>query len=581
MTKTPEWNAPLTIFSRRQLFSVCLLSVCAAGCTTPWIKKEEENPLAKKTKEVEKILRSDDRPRLIGEAGSMVGLVPRQFEAFGLVINLPLTGGDTKPGEPRDYVIRDLKIRGIDNPNELMRSKTSAVVKLRADCPPGYQHGDRVDLIVQKSMDSEAKDLRNGELMPARLMDFVALSDKKMHQSELKGLANGPIVSIPPSMNSTKQSDPDLGIILGGARLVEEQRIGIRIKDELRHVETAKLISAAINERFDIYDKNVRKGIAVPKSDKNIELSIPSKYRQDIPHFVDVLLSVGFLESTGARTMRLEQCRTQMQSPTTVKSAANQLEAAGKEGIPILKESLTSPDPEIRFYAAYSLAFMDEADAIPILVELSKSESAFRPLTLVGLSVLESPSAEQALRQLLQESEPELCYGALRSLRKRKTYDPVAQGQMLEGLARITEIASSHPLIAVSLTAEPEIATFGGPIQVSLPEYTEVNPRMTMKNENGIIRLAHFRPGKEDLHSAAEPNLRSILQGMRDVQATYSDAIAFLDTAEQSGWIAAPVEFNPIPTPGRKYERNKDAASEMASQETSRAWWDVRRLWSN
>lgn len=577
MARMNQQDNQSRFLGRRQLFSFCLLSLCAAGCTATWVKKEDDNPLAKKTKDVEKILNGENRPKLIGDSSTIIGLSPQQFEAFGLVINLPLTGGDTKPGSAREYILRDLKVRKVDSPNALLASKTTAIVSLRADCPPGYQKGDRVDLIVQKVIDCEAKDLRNGDLMPSRLMDFVSL-EGRMRQSELKGQAAGQVVSIPPSLNSTKQSDPELGIVLGGARIVEEKKIGIRINDDLKHVFTAKEMANAINARFDIYDKSVRKGIAAPKTDRDIELSIPAKYRHDVGHFADVVLKLGFFESAGAKSLRLDECRSLMQSHTTAKLGAGQLEAIGSTGVPVLKEALTHRDPEIRFYAAYSLAFLDELDAIPVLTELAKTESAFRSAALIGLCVIEHPSAEDALRHLLQESEPELCYGALRSLRKRKSYDPVAEGQTLEGIGRITEITSTHPLVAISLFSEPEIATFGGPIPVALPEFIEVNPRMTMKFENGIVRLANFRPGKEDLHSSAEPNLRSIMLGMHQVHATYSDVIAFLDQAKQAGWITAPIEFNPLPSP-REYKRNETV--DVSKATVTQHWWDVRRLWSN
>ncbi len=572
---------------KRRTFGLVLLSVCVMGCSAPWVKKDDkEAEFAKRTKDIKELMKSKDRPRIIGDIATITGLVPQQYESFGLVYKLPGTGGDTRPSQSRELVLRELKIREVENPNSVIASDSTAIVKLRANAPAGAVVGDRVDVIVEKSIDCEATDLRGGELMPTRLKDLVPIAGA-IRESNVKAIAAGPLVTVPPSLNSTKQLDKEAAIILGGARIIEQSVVYIRMNDQLRHVVSTQSATESINRRFDIYDKNARVGIATAKTDRTIEIQIPTKYRTDISHFVDTVLSVGFMESDLDQKNRMEECRKKMASNTTAKNAALQLEAIGKDAIPILKEYLQNSDKEIRYYAAYALAYFDDPDCAPVLAELIRSEPAFRHTSFLALTVADHPSVDESLRSLLQDKDPEVCYGALRALRKKRSNDMVASGQLLDGLGRITEIASPHPMVAVSLSLEPEVAVFGGSIPVNLTSYYEVNPRLTMRNDNGLIRFAHFRPGEDDAISLAEPNLRSVLQAFYDVKATYSDVIIFLDKAEQEGWISAAVEFNPLPVAGRKYNRiagtseTNSETPEVGSEVSTKSqysWWDPRQL---
>ena len=68
--------------------------------------------------------------------------------------------------------------------------------------------------------------------------------------------------------------------------------------------------------------------------------------------------------------------------PTTARRAALQLEAIGKDGVPGLREGLTSPHPEVRFYSAYSLAYLDDSTCATELSNLARQFPEFRYLSL-------------------------------------------------------------------------------------------------------------------------------------------------------------------------------------------------------
>ena len=519
----------------------------SGGCAAPWFNKKADAEVAKAEVDIAAVLAGDQKPQLVGDAARLDGLRPQQFEAFALVTQLPGTGGDIKPGPQRDYILREMRVREVGNPNALLASASTAVVKLRVNVPPGVQAGDRLDVIVERSSDCEATSVRNGWLMPSRLLELVAL-EGQIRESDLKGTAEGRLVSMPASLNSTKQIDPDLAVVLGGARVNDEQAAYLRLDESVRHGETIKRVVATLNTRFDVYHRGELKGIAEGKSDRTIALLIPADYRHDLQHFADVILSVGFMEDQTQLAHRMEKAGKALLDPVPSQSAAHQLEAIGKDALPLLAAGLDSPNASVRFNAAYALAFLDDPRAVPTLAELAARDPQRRQLALIGLTVIESREAEEALRQLLQEPEVEVCYGALHALRRRSSYEPSIRGLQLPNIGRLTELQNPQPCVAVALQQEPEVVIFGGPIGVRIEDYYEVNPRMMMTNTGGMIRLSHFQPGQEDLFATAEPNLQSLLHAMSSVKATYSDVVQFLDAANAGGWLSAPVKFNPLPS---------------------------------
>ena len=90
-----------------------------------------------------------------------------------------------------------------------------------------------------------------------------------------------------------------------------------------------------------------------------------------------------------ARVDRLQLLGKKLMDPTTAAQAALELEAIGSEAIGPLKEGLASSDPEVKFYAAEALAYLDDPAGAAPLAAAAKSHAAFRwhdasGLTMVG-----------------------------------------------------------------------------------------------------------------------------------------------------------------------------------------------------
>jgi flagellar basal body P-ring protein FlgI len=507
--------------------------------------KEPLSDLEKKGKSVQEIMESKDRPKIVGDAAEVLWTDVREYEGYGVVNGLADTGGDVKPSPQRDYILAEMRADGVDNPNHILKQTTTALASLAIIVSPEHTKGQKMDVIVTMSDQSEGSSLRNGWLMPSQLREMVFLD--KLRESDLKAKAQGAVV-IPPSSYTGVSVESKAGIILGGANLIESRRFAIRIKDNLRHVSTAAEMSRAINDRYWFYDGSDRRGVASAKNDTMIFFDTPPRFRWDMAHYADVVMSVGFSESPLQRKERMEKCRVRLQEPTAALLACAQLESIGEEAIPALESGLSHESEEVRFHSAYALAHLNAPSAIPVLAALTKSSEKYRGLCLIGLQIHEHFSAKDTLVELLQDEIPSVRNGALWALRRRDARDTLTQGFEVGELTHFVAIPSRHPMIAVSLEERPEIAVFGSDTAISMKGFFEINPRMTIRSrEDGRLQLVRFQPRDEDLSAVSEPELTSLIEAFHSVGATYNDLVVWLDEASRQGWLKAPIHLNPRP----------------------------------
>lgn len=522
-----------------------LVGMTGLGCSAPWTSKEPVSELEKKGQAVQDLMAGKDRPSIVGDAAEVLWIDTREYEGFGVVNGLLDTGGDVKPSPQREYILGEMRADGVTNPNQILKLKTTALAALSVVVGPQNVKGDKLDMIVSLSDQSEGTSLRNGWLMPSQLREMVLLD--RVRESDLKARGQGQIVILPESFTGAPH-DPKSGIILGGAHLFESRKFGIRIKDSLRHVSTAASMSKAINDRYWFYDGSERRGVASAKNDQLLTLDVPERYRWDIPHFADVVMSVGFAESAEQKKEREERCRKRILEPTAALLACAQLESIGEEATPILETGLIHDSLDVRFHAAYALAYLNHPAAVPVLKALAEESPKHRGLCLVGLQIHEHYSAKDTLVELLQASEPELRNGALWALRRRDPKDSLAQGFAVGKLTNIVNIPSSKPMVAVSLQERPEIAVFGGNAPVSAAPYFDINSRMTMTRQaDGRLQLVRFQPRDEELKAVMAPDLMSVIEGFNSVDASYNDLVVWLDEASRQGWIKVPIHLNPRP----------------------------------
>jgi hypothetical protein len=571
------------------LLSCVLISL---GCQS-WITGKKEEKHQKEMRLMKEKLADPDRPRLAGEIASPLGLAIHRYDAIGLVSNLPGTGGMVNPSAQREMMLTEMRRHDVLNAEMILDSPSTAIAKVRVYVDPCATKSDHLDVLVECSDECNATDLRGGFLMPTMLREYMLL-DGKNRSSNDKTNASGDFVTIPASLCTDANVNPLRGVVIGGGKLLEAPKLGIRVGKEWRHVMVVGSIAEAINKRFFYKDGGRQQKVAEGKNDWHIELQTVPKYRWDPMHYMSTVMSIGFRESEEQVAERIEGCRKLLLRRETARKAACELEAIGKgKAIEVLLEGLLHVDTEVRFYSAYSLAYLDRMECVPVLRGLAIEEPAFRPLCLIGLGANEHPSAREALLGLLQESEPELCYGAMLALRQKNPRDPAVLGETIGDICQLMHFPSKNNIVAVSLEQQKEIVIFGNnsPIDLNL----ELTPSPTLKISplsGGLLRIAKTQLDGEVLQSIISNDLDSFLRALASVNASYDDAVHSLDELGVGKHLAGHVAMNPRPRAGRIYQRDtseqdpveeviesvKVDSSSRAKEKSKQSWFSMATM---
>ncbi len=564
-----------------------LFLLALGGCASLMEKKTESEIRRDK---IRKQLEAPDRPTLVQQIATPRQLAFASIKNIALVTNLAETGGAVEPSQQREKILDMLRRNEVPNPNQWVDSKQTAMVLVTSLIPPAAKAGERYNVIVQLSKHAQASDLRQGWLREVPLLE-IAQFEGRVRTSFDYAKAEGSIVTNAQYTGATDEKSKVEAIVVGGARLLKSRDIGIGIKQEMADAITMGVVVPAINSRFTYFDGSNQRGVAVPQSDEYIDLHIPSRYKQDPYHFVNVVMRVGFNETSEQRTKRIEKLSQDVTNPARVREACWQLEAIGQPGADILAGQLNNPDEEIRFYCAHSLAYLGDKRAIEPLVELTVQHAAFRAMTLSALSSIDAYQAEEALKTLFHCSEPEARYGAVRALRHRNARDPVIAAENVKGVGQLLEIPSSGPdMVAVSVHETPEVVFFGPVPMLQLPNFHNINPNILLQRTGpNEVTITRFVPSDSDLMVKCSPDLRSVLVAISQVGGGYGDWVSFVRECQEKQFMNVPVAMNPVPATGRMFDRETrssitevdpaDLEPTAEEEEISSTWYKPWTWW--
>ncbi len=536
-----------------------LLAMTLSGCFAPWFRARGDSPETRRENIREK-LQAEERPRIIAQLGDgMRMLTQSRLENVGLITGLPGTGGDVQASTPREKMLEVMRREEVDQPNTLLDSPDTAMVVVYTVVPPAARKGMLLDVSVRKSTHAAASNLERGWLMPTALVELQELGGSVRESFEIAS-AEGQVVTKAQIYGGDRPEDKLEGIIIGGSRLAQPRELSISVNSEYADAITMAAIVPAINARFTLFDGRKKVGIATPQKDNYISLAVPPKYEHDPFHFVNVVLQTSFNETETQRRSRLALLEQQLTEPVAVRNACWQIEALGEDYAELLANNLGHSNPEVRFYNAHSLAYLNDKRAIEPLKSLCRQEPAFRAMCLNGLTVIEGFEATEALEELLHAADAETRYGAVRSLRRRDNNDVRVSSQPVGTVGGILEIPSSGPpLVAVSLSERSEVIIFGPNPILSLPAFHYINPNLIIQ-PNGLhgATISRIQKGKDDIVIETSTDLRSILSSIAEANGSYGDWISFLRVCSQSGHLTEPFVINPIPTAGRAYNRQAE-----------------------
>lgn len=557
MSTRRQLPTPSTPTNRRQFLAASLFGGVAAAATIS--SGAEEKKQAAPAPEERKI-------KLVGDYAGPSNHLPMKVETVVLVTQLDNTGSDPAPGPNRDYLLGLMAKEMVEKPESILASAKTSLALVTAMIPAAARAGDRIDMRVQCERRSETTSLRGGWVMPCALQEMRALGGRIRQGFELaRGM--GRVVVDAVFDNSNDATKERRGCVLGGGEVIHRgvRKLLLAIRKEDASIATSTHIAKVVNERYYTFEAGRRQGVATPKRDTYIELLIPARYRHNMVRYIYAVRSIAMMESHDQKLERLGQLQKSLLEPTTSADAALQLEAIGKEAIPVLKVGLESRNREIRFYSAEALAYLGDAEAAHPLAESARDVGAFRWHALAALTSLERQEAYEALCTLVHTKSIETRYGAFRAMRTRNPDSVETRGEPMGGEFLLHVLKTSgDSLIHLTRTQRAEIVLFGEKIPCTPMESIALRNGVVMRTQDDSrVRVSRFVPGKEDQVAVCQPNAADVIRALGSVNCTYADVIDALHHIQKSGGMECRIAVEAIADRTRKYvRRDGDDAGE-------------------
>ena len=531
---------------------VCgLLAWC--GCATPSMRSQSPEGFSE-------VLES--KTRLVGDVARPFGHTYVKIEAVALATGLDRTGEDPAPSPQRAALLHELQTIGVQHPNQLLASASTSLVLVRGFLPPGVRKGDKFDLEVQVPSHSETASLRDGWLMETRLTE-VAVLGGSIREGHRWAVGEGPMLVDPSARGEKDRALLVRGRVLGGGTALRSRDIGLFIAPENKSIRLSARIGQSINRRFHTFTRGVKQGVATPKTDERIDLKMHPRYKDNIARYIRVVRSIPLKETPAEQSLRIGLLERQLLDPITAPTAALRLEAIGHEAIDALVGGIESTDPEVRFYAAEALAYLDDNRAAAPLARAAREEPAFRAYALAALSSMADLSARDELINLLEVSSSETRYGAFRALWAMNSNGPTVRGENLGGQFGYHVLGTTGgEMIHVTRSYRPEVVLFGREQTLATPFVLEAGKSILVKGTAADhVTVSRFAVGRPDQKRVVDAKVDSIIRAIVELGGTYPDVVQALQQAKSSRSLGGRFEVDALPDGGRTY-RHKEALAE-------------------
>ena len=417
-----------------------------------------------------------------------------------------------------------------------------------------------IDLQIDSPAGSNTTDLHGGWLLDTR-MRLQQVIQGRVRKGDVLGMATGPILTRAAFQGSADERMKTQGVVLGGGTVQKTRNMGLVLRPEYQHVKVSSDIAAAINRRFFFFDGTTRRGVAKAVEDDYIELELHPRYEHALGRYIAVVRAIVIDEKKANQQSRLKKLAAMLSDPTTAADAALQLEALGESAIPTLTAGTKSENPELRFYSAEALAYLDRRDAISPLADAIANESAFRYPSLAALKGLDHPEVVDALAGLFDQPSIETRYGSFVALRKRTDSAHAIPADRIGDSLRYYQIESqAPPAIVLSTRDQAEVVVFGTPSPIQINGAILGPNALIVKSEPtdaAKIRISRFQVGKDDRRKIVSADIRSLIEGIVSVGGDYADVVEVLRTAKSKRHIQDQLAIDPLPKALRTYYREE------------------------
>ena len=529
----------------------------------------------------------------VGDVSSIIGS-DFKVEGVGLVIGLDNTGSDPAPSWQRTKLLDEMRKSKVPHPELMFRSKEWTLVTVRATVPAGVTTVDKFDVEIELPQGTATTSLTGGWLVTTQLAQR-ARTPQGDKDDKVIASAVGPVMI----GTSQKPSDPKVGRVLGGGRAKEDSPYVLSIREARRSGKTSQLLENVINNRFHQSEGMDQKGMAVAKTDALLMLRVPKIYHHNQTRYHQLIKLMPLVDNPALREQRLERWGKELLDPKKAGLAALRLEGLGPGATPTLRTALGSPDETVRFFAAETLAYLNdiEGDNAKVLAETARKKPEFRSFALKAMASTDQSASLLQLRNLMADPEFELRYGAFDALRTLDPTDPfLGKVQVLDDLPeperddmsmQITSVQRTRqstrredpfslyvvdcegpPMIHVTRNLRCEVVVFGKTQRLLTPIVLGSGGPLLLNAADGddsvqISKITEKTLDTPRIKVDSPLEVADVVRQLAIIGASYPEVATVLATAANQKNLPGPFVIDAIPMSNKAYDEAQLAGAEI------------------
>jgi len=457
------------------------------------------------------------------------GLEPLPVYGYSLVVNLHNTGDTRSPSFVRDYIVKEMLLRGFDSyvmgayknlaPDEVLRDKRVAIVMVEGRIPVGARVGQSFDVMVRALEHNNTTSLAHGDLYEADMSSLGYLEPQQASVHEQAYTPGGPVFVNPAyALNeSPAESKPAIqaslrvGTVLDGGVTRFDRPIGMQLRNP--QASTAEYIEQLIGERWQaptplgMVHGDGTDVIARAENPGLVDLYVPPTYRGDWKHFLGVVSHLYLNQSSGFQAVKMQQLLRIVHQPNAPLADISLCwEAMGDSVIPQIEPLIADDNPDVAFAAARAAAFLGDSAARRALVSMALDPS--QPNQLQAVHVLgelpDSPEVDRMIAQLLDSDRADIRIEAYKMLVANPDSEDASDDGITHHYAVITyninhrfllDIVPSAgpPMIYATGTGVPRIAVIGHRLAMRTPlTFTAMDLRLSISSSDDTKLLSMF-----------------------------------------------------------------------------------------
>ena len=565
---SPKWSATTKVRATLMFWMVLVLALLPVGCGPEVLDPgASTTPPPVYTGPV----------YLHGTVGSMTqlrGAEPLLVSGYGLVVNLRGTGSSEVPASLRQWMINEMRKRGVGSaalgtqwmtPEQLLASPDTAVVLVQGLVPPGAGKSRRFDVLVTALPQTQTTSLDGGQLWSVDLSPFGG--DPSAPYSRQLATANGPLFLSPLSqMNDDPTSSAALrreAVVLSGGVATAPRKLELILNQA--SWQRSRMIADRINERFPKAPAD-RRNTAVPINDSVVELNLPARYDRSVQELLDRIAHLYTQRGPNFEAVQGQRLADMLiADPSQASAVTLAWESLGKTVLPVLRHYYDHAVISVQLAALSAGARLeDEATADHLLHLAQSSDPALRgQAAKILVHLPRSLRAARALHMLLDDPDQTVRIVAYESL--AQINDPIIErlpmGDRQEFKFVFDTVPATRPLIYIAHSRMPRVILFDPRLSLRAPFVARLwnNRLMIRATQPGGDLSVFYQPqghveGKTYTLPGSVHQLITFLAHQPTVawpdnglNLSYSQVTDVLDQLCREGFISAPIQFQISP----------------------------------